>query len=141
MCLKFSLYTIFWCVESHRKIIQGYRKWASVIFIWAWKFIIPTEHKPNLIIVFFVLHSIFKYTNMTIRHRAMKHGHVKYKFEDIDSEQQTIIGRCFTLLCYSPNLFLLTGSFFIYIYTNNLHINSIHAASLSWNVFFSFLCL
>lgn len=36
---------------------------------------------------------------------------------------------------YLPNLFLLTSFF---KYTNNLHINSIHAASLSGNIFISF---
>lgn len=54
-------------------------------------------------------------------------------------QQQTIIGPPVLCYCIFAKPISSHGlSFFFYTFTNNLHINSVHAASLSRNVFISF---
>lgn len=118
-----------------------------------------TQTKFNYRFLFYIR---FQNTNKTESQKRKKKNYaqkkheatVKHVREDIGPKQQTLslaavfafIVMLFAKPISSHGLFSLLCAvcvlfFLIYPHTNNLHINSVHAASLSWNVFFSFLCL
>lgn len=144
--MKFS-----WSNER-AEIVQGYRKWASVIFIWAWKFIIRTEHqtKFNYRFLFYIRFQTHRTRRKNTGRITTTHNVISYHTSNtcgycflVGAKHSTaIIGRRLTLYCVVAKPISSHGQLFCvyHIYTNHLHINSIHAASLSWNIFISFLC-